>query len=340
MSYSENNRYKVITHNDLDGVVSGIVLTLSGLGSAYTDIEYIDANNVDDVVNKFLTSDEFTKYKALYITDLSIKDKDLAARLESLDLEVHLIDHHKTAEWLNEYKFAKVETHDSDGLMHSASSLILETLDLDNDESWAPFIKSLSHLTRLYDTWEWKKNPDNTDPLELNRIFQMLGIEPFVNMIYKMYMVGLGTDEIPCTPDSLISALKFRVQDIKDVFDYNREEYIAKKIKESRYIQNDNFDVVLTFMDRFISETADRILDEYLHDIHPVIYINLDYSSGVVNLRSRGDLSVADLADLCGGGGHTNAAGYTINTTSKEKLLMSDIHKFNAYINLMSGLDC
>ena len=87
---------KLFTHTDLDGVSCEIL----GRIAFREDINVTRCNygDIDNKVEEFLNNVE--EYNKLFITDISVSKK-IADKLNSISDKVILLDHHKTALWLN-----------------------------------------------------------------------------------------------------------------------------------------------------------------------------------------------------------------------------------------------
>ena len=104
--------YKLLSHNDLDGVSCGILAKLA-FGDK-VNVRYNSVSSLDYEVAKFLESED--KQTFLFITDLSVNE-DNEIKLQDFyqhDGKVQLIDHHKTAISLNEYDWGSVTVDDEE----------------------------------------------------------------------------------------------------------------------------------------------------------------------------------------------------------------------------------
>src|SRR5699024_1313723 len=113
--------YKLLSHNDLDGVGCGILAKLA-YGNQI-DVRYNSISKLNYEVSHFL--EEENKETYLYITDLSVNEENEKKLNEHYKNggKVQLIDHHKTALHFNEYDWAFVEVQDKEGVLTSATSM-------------------------------------------------------------------------------------------------------------------------------------------------------------------------------------------------------------------------
>ena len=150
---------KLITHSDLDGIGCEILFRyVEGMFDNNIDVVIAEYNDVNEVVENALNGLENGKYTELFITDLSINN-ELAKRIRDNNMNVKLLDHHPSAEFLNKYKFANVIIESGRGKECSTSllaSYYYQYLQHVNIE-----IVKFIELVRQYDTWEWKDKYNN-----------------------------------------------------------------------------------------------------------------------------------------------------------------------------------
>ena len=283
---------KLFTHTDLDGVSCEIL----GRIAFGEDINVVRCGygNIDDKVEEFINSDE--EYDKLFITDISVK-KELADALNNVSDKVILLDHHKTALWLNEYPFALVQVEDESVGKMCGAYLFYEYLKKNYEEfNDTLTLKLFVKYVRMYDTWEWKEKYDNIIPKRLNDLMYMDGPNEFIDkMIYR-----LGNN-LAIFDDTDLMKLQIEQTYINS--------YIAQK-DESLIVNDDLFPeytVGITFADKYISELGNRLCE-----LHPeldfVVLINM--STLTVSYRTiKDNLDLSDIAKGFGGGGHPKASG-------------------------------
>lgn len=283
---------KLFTHTDLDGVSCEIL----GKIAFGEDIDVVRCGygNIDDKVEEFINSDE--EYDKLFITDISVK-KELADALNNVSDKVILLDHHKTALWLNEYPFALVQVEDESVGKMCGAYLFYEYLKKNHKEfDDTPALKLFIDYVRMYDTWEWKEKYDNIIPKRLNDLMYIDGPNEFIDkMVYR-----LGNN-LFILDDTDLMKLQIEQTYINS--------YIAQK-NETLMINDDLFPeytVGITFADKYISELGNKLCE-----LHPeldfVVLINM--STLTVSYRTvKDDLDLSDIAKRFGGGGHPKASG-------------------------------
>jgi len=147
--------YKLLSHNDLDGVGCGILAKLAfgqdvkvrynSIASLEREIEYFLENDLPDTF--------------LFITDLSPSEeneKRLNAHFKQYK-NIQLIDHHKTALHFNEYDWGTVLVENEEGKLESATSLFYQFLVANELLKPTEAIDEFVKLVRQYDTWSGKK---------------------------------------------------------------------------------------------------------------------------------------------------------------------------------------
>ena len=174
---------KLFTHTDLDGVGCEILGKLA-FGEDIS-IDRCNYGNIDSEVEKFLKNTN--KYDKIFITDISV-NKEVADELNNISNKVVLLDHHKTALWLNEYPYALVQVEDESVGKMSGTYLFYEYLKKNHEEfNDTHALKLFVDYVRMYDTWEWKEKYNNIIPKRLNDLMYMDGVNEFIDkMIYRL----------------------------------------------------------------------------------------------------------------------------------------------------------
>ena len=283
---------KLFTHTDLDGVSCEIL----GRIAFGEDIDVVRCGygNIDDKVEEFINSDE--EFDKLFITDISVK-KELANALNNISDKVILLDHHKTALWLNEYPFALVQVEDESIGKICGAYLFYEYLKKNHEEfNDTLALKLFVKYVRMYDTWEWKEKYDNIIPKRLNDLMYMDGPNEFIDkMIYR-----LGNN-LAIFDDTDLMKLQIEQTYINSYIVQKNETLIVNDSLFPEHI------VGIVFADKYISELGNKLCE-----LHPeldfVVLINM--STLTVSYRTiKDDLDLSDIAKGFGGGGHPKASG-------------------------------
>ena len=287
---------KLFTHTDLDGVGCEILGKLAF--EENINIERCGYGNIDSKVEEFLK--DVNKYDKVFITDISV-NKEMADKLNNISDKVVLLDHHKTALWLNEYPYALVQVEDESIGKMCGTYLFYEYLKKNYEEfNNTHALELFVDYVRMYDTWEWKDKYGNIIPKRLNDLMYMDGVYEFIdNMIYR-----LGNN-YPIFDDADILKL--------DIEQRNIDSYVAQKDKT--LIVNDNlfsgYTVGIVFADKYISELGNK-----LNELHPNLdfVVLIDMTSLTVSYRTvKNDIDLSAIAKKYGGGGHPKASGSKFN---------------------------
>jgi len=155
--YGGEKVYKLLSHNDLDGVGCGILAKLAF--QEQVKVRYNSISSLDREIKYFLDNNEQETF--LFITDLSPNEENEKKLNDYYTAtgNVQLLDHHKTAYHLNEYEWSKVIIEDENGNLTSATSLYYQYLVqhgfLEQRTSTTEFVE----LVRQYDTWGAMRSP-------------------------------------------------------------------------------------------------------------------------------------------------------------------------------------
>src|SRR5699024_6844573 len=115
--------YKLLSHNDLDGVGCGILAKLA-FGNQ-VKVRYNSVSGLDREVEWYFEHEEET---FLFITDLAVNEEN-RRRMEAFSQaggNVQLIDHHKTSLSFNDYEWGSVVVEDENGHLTSATSVFYD----------------------------------------------------------------------------------------------------------------------------------------------------------------------------------------------------------------------
>lgn len=312
-----NHKVLVLSHeSDIDGINCVILAKL-----AFKDLEYMLFTNVEKLeyyVREKINHDEVIDYKEIYITDLALYDPALSLiDKTNLKNKVHIFDHHQKAidDKMNRYPFVKIIEEDETG-KRCGTDLFYEYLRKKNLIVKKEIIKEFVELTRLEDTWEWKKNQKNGEKAhDLAILLNAVGIEKYISLMF----VKLLKDEPSFE------------------FDKQEKEWIQnKKIEYEKKLIS-----ILSTMEISIDENGDKFgvlfadyeyrneLSEYLRkngnskEIKYVTIIAINKGEyGQKSYRSIDpNYDVNKIASNHGGGGHKNAASVSISKEQKEKSL-------------------
>ncbi|GAE37527.1 DHH family phosphoesterase [Halalkalibacter akibai] len=286
----------IFSHNDLDGVGCGILAKLAFKDQV--EVRYNSVQGLDFQVERFL--EQKADKHELLITDLSVHNEN-EAKLESFFKKggkVQLLDHHKTALHFNKYKWAKVQVTYDDGRLASATSLLYDYYKEQKLLESNPTIDRFVELIRQWDTWEWDKN-NTIEAKRLNDLFYMISIEEFEERMLNR----------------LLNASSFTFDDfeekILDMEDNKIERYIHRKRRELIQTFIDDLCVGVVYAESYHSELGNVIGKDCPHLDYIAI---LNMGGKKIAFRTIHDeVDVSQIANQFGGGGHSKAAGCSIN---------------------------
>ena len=298
--------YKLITHNDLDGLGCEILAKL-----AFGDninVEYASCpDNVTKILNELIDNNLLNTFDSVFVTDCSF-DIALATKLKN---KVKLFDHHKTADEFNQFDWAKVSEQ-------------IDGRNTCGTELWHNYLLKKGYLSfprkffveqvRLYDTWDWSANPSNL-PKYLNDVIYIHGLSNFVDTFAER----LSKRDL--------NELTIFSQTERDLLDREQtriQKYVNKKNKAAKIVEVDGKKIAVNFADDNQSAVGNAMCNTY--DVDYVMMFSLDKS--IVSLRSSDDgEDVATVAKTIGGGGHQHAAGSPIEETIINNLITEVLHK-------------
>lgn len=301
--------YKLLTHNDLDGVGCGILAKLA-LGND-VKVRYNSVSALDREVEWFFENDE--KETFLMITDLSVNEEN-EKKLESFYQnkgKVQLIDHHKTSLSLNDYEWGHVVVEDEEGKLTSATSLLYDYLIKNQKLTPTNALDEFVELVRQYDTWEWEKN-NNQQARRLNALFYLISIDEFEEkMIQRLQL------------EDFFSFDEFEKK-LLDMEDDKIERYIRRKRRELVQSQIGDHFAGIVYAESYHSELGNELGKEYPH-LDYIAIINIGGKR--VGFRTIHDhIDLSEVAGKYGGGGHAKASGCSLTDEVYKQFVMDTFH--------------
>ncbi|MFJ8101029.1 DHH family phosphoesterase [Lysinibacillus sp. NPDC096212] len=301
--------YKLLSHNDLDGVSCGILAKL-----AFQDqvkVKYNSISTLDREIEFFLDNNEQDTF--LFITDLSPNEEN-ERRLNDYYIatgNVQLLDHHKTAFHLNDYEWGKVLIEDEKGYLTSATSLFYQYLVTHGYLEQKNSITEFVELVRQYDTWEWEKN-DNQQARRLNALFFLVSIEEFEEKMLER----LKTSEHFDFDEFEKKILKMEEEKI--------ERYIRRKKRELVQTSIGEYFTGVVYAESYHSELGNELGKE---NVHLDFIAILNMGGKRISFRTIHDhIDVSAIAAEFGGGGHQKAAGCSLTDEAYEQYVAQIFH--------------
>lgn len=308
---------KLFTHVDLDGIGCAVLAKL--VFGDKVDIEFCQYNDIDEKVMEYINSETY-KFNC-FITDISVSE-EVANKIDEINSVVDyeaqkriftLLDHHKTAEFLNKYDWATVidlnQSLNIEGYKESGTSLFYDYLVNNNLLKRTAILNQFVNLVRMYDTWEWKQYQDTEVgqmAKDTNDILYIVGRDEFIETYTNWISTGMSEFRL----DELhFKLLKYKRQEI--------ELYLDKKMKQVEVIRDKNgYRVAVVTAELNLSELGTKILDTIECD-YVAMFTGVNYS-----LRSKGIFDVSAIAKEYGGGGHKNASGFGIDAIEVHKKML------------------
>ncbi|KKB33418.1 DHH family phosphoesterase [Bacillus thermotolerans] len=301
--------YKLLSHNDLDGVGCGILAKLA-FGKDVA-IRYNSISGLNYEVEWFLEND--SPKTSLIITDLSVNEEN-EKKLEEFHQaggKVQLLDHHKTALHFNEYEWAEVIVEDEESKLTSATSLFYGYLQkyelIEPSEAISEFVE----LVRQYDTWEWEKN-ENEEARRLNALFFLLSIDEFEEkMIHR-----LQTNE-----HFFFDEFEEKLLDMEET---KAERYIRRKRRELVQIKVNELFAGVVYAESYHSELGNELGKDNPH-LDYIAIINIGGKR--MGFRTIHDhVDVSEVAGRYGGGGHAKASGCQLTEEAYKHFVTDTFH--------------
>ena len=303
--------------NDIDGL-GNIILGKMAFG----EIEYVLASNVNILEAKFrdyLEKGLFHSYDRIFVTDLALYNPSLemVSKNPELSKKVLVFDHHRSAinEGCDAYSFTKIVETDENGRKRCGTDLFYEYLVMNGLLSKTTSLDEFVELTRLEDTWEWKKTgKKGLKAHDLAILFNGIGIESYIEAMFKKLSMSKNSFELD--------------QSEKTVIEEKKAEYLATLQK----IWSEAEFFVDEYGNKFAGVFADyeyrNELGEYVREVSQnlqyLIIIALEKGAfGQKSYRAiQKDFDVGKIAEAHGGNGHPAAASVNITKEQKEKCLV------------------
>lgn len=297
--------YKLLSHNDLDGVGCGILAKLAF--GQQVKVRYNSVSSLNREIQFFLENDPPDTF--LIITDLSPNEEN-EKRLNEYYKEkgnVQLLDHHKTALHLNDYKWGTVLIEDHRGQLTSATSLLYEYLVKHKLLEATDAISEFVELVRQYDTWEWEKN-ENLQAHRLNSLFFLVSIEEFEEKMMDRLSTSQHFD---------FDEFEKRLLNMEED---KIERYIRRKKREIVQSKVGEYFAGIVYAESYHSEVGNELGKEYPHLDYIVI---LNMGGKRISFRTiHDDIDVSEIAGQLGGGGHQKASGCSLTDEAYKQFVI------------------
>ena len=304
--------------NDIDGL-GNIILGKMAFG----EIEYVLASNVNILEAKFrdyLEKGLLHSYDRIFVTDLALYNPSLemVSKDPELSKKVLVFDHHRSAinEGCDAYSFTKIVETDENGRKRCGTDLFYEYLVMNGLLSKTTSLDEFVELTRLEDTWEWKKTgKKGLKAHDLAILLNGIGLKDYIESIYAKIKENEGSFELS--------------ENERRVIEEKKAEYLATLQRiwsEAEFFVDENENKFAgVFADyEYRNELGEYVREINLDDLKYLITIALEKGEfGQKSYRSiEAGFDVDKIAEAHGGNGHPAAASVNITKEQKEKCLV------------------
>jgi len=285
----DEKMYKIFSHNDLDGYS---VNTICNFYNINVEIKNINNKMVDIELMSFFSSGKHFNYEKVFLIDLYINKATAKYIDEHVDNFI-LLDHHKSGEFLNIYKWATVMV-DVKNIPACGASLFYDYLSNESVIVKKQTMNQYVESVRLFDTGEYLRISYNKQylPEELNALFYLYFKYFPAHICSNMRKQTL----LNCSDEKVAKALlsKMRI-------------YAMNKSKEIISFNFENYLVGVLFIEDAINinNTFKICSDKYVqYDFF--MFINMFKG---ISLRTFNSVDLSVIVDKYNGGGHAMAAG-------------------------------
>lgn len=307
----------IISHNDLDGVGSAMLLTYgfnSSLDYSVTHNYMVGNHKVDEAIRQSVTDALEMQSNGLdnhliVMSDVSPSEGvaeyiDCIATVNS-GIEIVLLDHHKTALELNRYDWSNVLI-EADGVKQSGTSLVVDflfSLDLKLEPVWMDFAEQV----RSYDTWDWFSEGKEL-PKKLNDLLYIIGYKPF--FVEMTQYLSDYKESALTLPSHYETILEIEGRRIDAYVDKKEKQLVLREMSIIHENEIRKATLGVVFAEQYQSELGNRLCER---NPHVDLVAMVDLGSRKVSLRTASDLvDVSVIAKANGGGGHPKASGFPL----------------------------
>lgn len=319
-----SEKVMVFSHDDLDGVMSPIILGyfLNRETETSLVVKHCKTGNygtIDSEITKFLSGADASSFAAIYVTDLVPSEPvmaDLQAFSKETGIPLAVFDHHQTAEYLMALYPENVSVYPrQEGHLTSATSVVFQHyagmtpeayLRPDADRAENKRVAEFASIVRSWDCWDWTNDAnDRWGELasDFNSLLHILGTERFLARFNEPDFWNQEQASVFSDTDILLLDIE------RDA----REKYIKSHLERTQFhvLELDKpYHVAYVTAESYKSMLGNAMCKL----THPRTKEWVDFAiisdNGYLSLRSIGDMNVADIVKTYfNGGGHANAAG-------------------------------
>ena len=289
----------IVAHNDMDGAMAAWLLKQT-VPVAQVVFTSAPAAQVDAAIAIALEEGA----DAIIITDCS-PSSVMAEKLDNMGICKLLVDHHKTAEYLNKYSWAEVKSLKDENsviseyrgikLLDECAASNVYTFLQNKGMKFTEEIKNFVTIVNINDMWQFDKIPE-LEPLteefmDYNRVFYRTSLEEFIT-----------------NPKFTISQEdKLILQGIKETED----NFISSLVEYATCTEIDGIPAIrIRTAGRFNLSKLTMVLLKRFPEYNLFIYENAVSIS--LRARKNSGIDAGAIAKKYGGGGHSAAAGIPI----------------------------
>ena len=298
--------------SDIDGMGSVILAKI-----AFDNLDYIlspGIRHLEPEFRKYLEDNKLNEYDKIFITDLSLHNPSLdMVNNSDIKNKILIFDHHEGSidEGCGKYSFENIYEVDNNGIKTCGTKMFYEYLCNSGYLNKTNILDEFVELTRLEDTWDWKKDNNGIKAHDLSILFNAYNdTEKYINTIYDKLV---NNDSFEFTNDELSM-----IQSKKDEYTNKLNNYMKDALYEKDEYGN-NYAIL------FADYEYRNELTEYIesngnqNDIDYLVIVALNKGEyGQKSYRAIKDVDVNKIAVSHGGGGHPSAAAVLISKEQRE----------------------
>lgn len=281
-------------HDDLDGTMSKAILNFYNKSHI---IKYVSCMNPHDTDWNI----DYSQYDEIYVADLCFAEyifQEILAETEMVGTEIYVCDHHESGKPIvdklekKSMRFKSITSNWNNSASLNLYNHFVELYGID-DFGGEEFDRGyIVDAVNQFDTWTFEHG-SKTHCLCLFLVSMDVNHTTFFN--HPRLPEGISAGEI------LVNALDFTVNEL---IDSDRFFYGSMDDKKTICING----VPLNVRSYLLNKALDKF------DVDIAVHFMYYPSCIVVSLRSKqdSDVNVAEIAKVYGGGGHKNAAGFSV----------------------------
>lgn len=319
---NHNDKILLLTHNDADG--SGASIVIKSIFPNVTTKHCTNSNMSYEIKNA--VCNESDNYDFIFACDISCNEDDATIiQSDPNHKKLLILDHHITAEHLNKYSWAFIESNIIDDSRltayypnnilgkSSGASLMFDYMDYNGFTKHVKNIYLLIeivHLIAAYDTWDW------VNVFEKDIIFEQF------NILFNIYKPDMFEEKMLEHINSSSTSVFDETDKLLLKIENNRINDYLSNIQKSfttgnMMLAEKYHSIVFCTTDNYLSQTFELMKTQYPdYDIYLI-----NYGTGIALRATKPDINVGKIAKMFGGGGHPGASGLKIPFEYQKELI-------------------